>query len=438
MKDVNLNRYKRILLECSNTWENDLNTGIQRAVRNIVRAAPGVEKAFNTKSIEVAVKFNCFRQVGKQPTASLSKAGYLFFLKKVYYRARPFFKHFLWIEKIEAFIILCARQFLSVIFSIMFFPLALKSFFQLKIIPGEGDILLLLDSSWTYPIWPAVKKAKNNGAVVGLVVYDIIPFTHPDFCSSANIKRFSDWFKQAVEYVDFFMCISETMQNELQAYLNRNYPYYQTHGRVGFFPLGCTLDNISKNKVISNESKELFKRGNIFITVGIIEPRKNHKYLLDAFDLVWQQCPDACLCIIGKINWFNKQIISRVEKHPLFKKNLFMFNKASDTELDYYYKHSRALIFPSFAEGFGLPIVEALYYGLPVFASDIPIHREVGKDFCTYLDINDPACLAKIIIDIEKNGKMPQVRSNREYKPTTWEDSCRELFARIQALNLIT
>ena len=71
---------------------------------------------------------------------------------------------------------------------------------------------------------------------------------------------------------------------------------------------------------------------------------------------------------------------------------------------------------------------------MPVFASDIPIHREVGKDYCTYFDVQDPACLAKIIIDIEKTGKMPQVRNSKEYKLTTWEDSCRELFNRVQEL----
>ena len=287
-----------------------------------------------------------------------------------------------------------------------------------------------------YPIWPAVKKAKNNGAIVGLVVYDIIPLTHPDFFPSAITKRFNGWFKQAVEHVDFFIGISETVQHEVQAYLKQNYPYYQAHSRTGFFPLGCTLDNIARNKPAGNRPKELFKINNIFITVGTIERRKNHKYLLDAFDLVWQQSPDSGLCIIGKIGWLSEQVINRIKNHPLFKRNLFMFNNVSDTELEYYYGHSKALICPSFTEGFGLPIVEALHHGLPVLASDIPVHREVGKDFCTYFDINNPACLAKIIINIEKTGKIPQGRNNKEYKPTTWEDSCRELFTRIQALSL--
>jgi alpha-1,2-rhamnosyltransferase len=173
----------------------------------------------------------------------------------------------------------------------------------------------------------------------------------------------------------------------------------------------------------------------MFIAVGTIEPRKNHHYLLDAFDLVWQECPDTGLCIIGTIGWLGEQVMHRIRTHPQYKHNLFMFNRMSDAELDYYYRHSKALIFPSLAEGFGLPIVEALHYGLPVFASDIPIHREVGKDFCTYFDIRDPDCLAKIIIDIEKTGTLPHARSNKEYKPTTWKDSCEELFTQVHTLS---
>jgi len=426
----------RILFECGGTWESDANTGIQRVVRNIIKEAPGIEKDFDIESIAVVVKFNQFCRAGKKSAASLSKAGFLNFFKEVYYNVRPLLKRFLLLERIEYFLVLYARSLLSVIFSIVFFLRTLKLYFQSKIVPGKGDILLLLDSSWVYSIWSAVKKAKKNGAVVGLIVYDIIPLTHPNFFSSVIIKRFNIWFEQAVQQVDFFICISETVQIEVQKYLQQNYPDYQTHGRLSFFSLGCTLDNISNNSLVGNEHERLFQRSSIYVVVGTIEPRKNHKYLLDAFDLVWQQCPNVVLCIIGKKRgWLNEQVMRRIKTHPLFKYNLFLLNNVSDTKLAYCYRHSTALVISSYVEGFGLPIIEALHYELPVLASDIPIHREVGKDFCTYFDINNPAGLAKIIINIEKTGKMPQVRSNKEYKMTTWKDSCRELFSRIQALS---
>ena len=425
----------RLLFECSNTWESDANTGIQRVVRNIVKVAPGIEKCFNVESVPVVVRFNHFRRASKKSAGILFKERCLYFLKNVYYKVKPLLKRLTLIEGVEYFLVLYARRLLSIILNIVFFPLTLKLYFQPKIIPGKGDVLLLLDSSWMYPIWPVVKKAKDNGAVVGLIVHDIIPLTHPDFFPFPIVKRFNNWFEQAVKHVDFFIGNSEVTQNEVKKYLRKNYPHYLGHGRIGSFFLGCTMDNISKDSSVGSGLKKLFQRSNVYISVGTIEPRKNHQYLLDAFDLVWTQFPKATLCIIGKIGWLSEQIINRIKKHPLFKKNLFMFNQVSDTELDYCYRHSRVLTFPSHTEGFGLPIVEALGYGLPVLASDIAIHREVGKDFCTYFDISNPASLAKIVIDIEKTGQMPKVRNNNEYKLPTWEDSCRELFVQMQTLS---
>jgi alpha-1,2-rhamnosyltransferase len=280
-----------------------------------------------------------------------------------------------------------------------------------------------------YTVWPAVRKAKAAGARIGVVIYDIIPLTHSEFFPPVISIRFRKWFEQAVRNADFFAAISETVKSEIEVYIKINYPAYS--GIDAFsFPLGSELDNAQQGAAKDISSGRFIEDKNAFLCVGTIESRKNHKYLLDTFDLVWQKCPDVSLCIIGKIGWLSDQVINRIKKHSLFQKNLFMFNNISDTELEYYYRHSKALIFPSFVEGFGLPIVEALHYGLPVLASDIPVHREAGGDFCTYFDTKDPLSLAEIIAGIENSGKMPPVRANKEYIPVTWEDSCRELLSK--------
>ncbi len=429
-----MEKLKRILLECSNTWKGDVNTGVQRVVRNIVKEAPEIGKDCGIETIAAVVKFDCFWSVNKKSTTALFKAEFICFLKKVYYKIRPFFKSFPPLQKIEHFLVLYSRRIMLAILNIIFFPLTLKSYFKPKLNLGKGDVLLLLDSSWMYNVWPAVKKAKDNGAVVGLVVYDIIPLMYPNFFPAPVTKRFNAWFEQAVKYADFFIGISETVELDVQRYIKHNYPSLQKRYRLDFFHLGCTLDNLSEDKPVGDKFKELFGKKKCFIAVGTIESRKNHRYLLDAFDLVWGECPGATLCLIGKIGWLSDQVMARIESHPLFKKSLFMFNSVSDTELDYCYRHSKALLFPSYVEGFGLPIVEALQYNLPVLASDIPVHREVGKDFCAYFDINDYFCLAKMIIAIEQTGQMPKVRSSKEYKPTTWQESCRDLLFKIKDL----
>ncbi|NLE90948.1 MAG: glycosyltransferase family 4 protein [Elusimicrobia bacterium] len=426
---------RRIFIECSNTWASDVNTGIQRVVRNIVRQASVVCFSPDVQTIPVVISSGSFRVAGDKPESSLSNAARMCRLKRIYYRLRPALKKFPFIDKIEYFCFLHARRFMASLPGFSAVSRRCDSTTGPEIAPGNGDIVILLDSSWMYPVWPAVKKAKNNGADIVLVVYDIIPLSHPEFFPRAINTRFREWFLGAVKNADRIICISESVQKEIAAYLVNVPGGERLHGRVDFFHLGSALDNIPGHAEISGKLPKdgcRLKRG-FYISVGTVEARKNHKYLLDAFDLVWERWPEAGLCIIGKIGWLCEDVVERIIKHPLFGKKLFMFNDVSDEELDFYYRNSKALIFASYAEGFGLPIAEAMLYGLPVLASDIPVHREVGKGHCSYFNLNDPAGLAGIIGEIEKTGSIPVAMNTSRYRPVTWKDSWLELLEKAVA-----
>ena len=79
-----------------------------------------------------------------------------------------------------------------------------------------------------------------------------------------------------------------------------------------------------------------------------------------------------------------------------------MLNNISDTSLNYIYQNSKAFLFSSKAEGFGLPIVEAQHHGLHVFASDIPIFREVAGSGAQFFSLDDPAQLEQQIAEFEE------------------------------------
>ena len=161
--------------------------------------------------------------------------------------------------------------------------------------------------------------------------------------------------------------------------------------------------------------------------VSTIEPRKNHVYLVDAFEKIWADGGQVALCIVGKVGWKCADLVHRITQHPELGKRLFMFNDLSDTELERCYQQSKALVFPSFVEGFGLPLVEAMQRGLPAFASDIAVFREVGGEFLAYFDIGDPASLAHSVLAFESSGQFPAQKPVSDWAWPGWKESAQEL-----------
>ena len=108
-----------------------------------------------------------------------------------------------------------------------------------------------------------------------------------------------------------------------------------------------------------------------------------------------------------------------------------MFNDIDDEELIYCYKNAKMLVFPSIVEGFGLPIVESLHFGLHVLASDTPIHREVGGDRVEYFSLNNPMELSQKIDDIEKGKDVYAKKDIGDVHITSWKESAGELYSKI-------
>ncbi len=107
-----------------------------------------------------------------------------------------------------------------------------------------------------------------------------------------------------------------------------------------------------------------------------------------------------------------------------------MFHDLSDAELGYCYARARAVILHSLVEGFGLPLVEALHHGAPVFASDIPIFREIGNEHCVFFDATKPESLARVVVDYETDGRLSVRRSPKEFRWPDWTESCRSLLSK--------
>jgi alpha-1,2-rhamnosyltransferase len=165
-----------------------------------------------------------------------------------------------------------------------------------------------------------------------------------------------------------------------------------------------------------------------YLYVSTLEPRKNQAYALDAFERLWRRGIDATMVMVGRIGWQCDELVHRVRTHDEYGKRLLMFNDADDSELAWLYQHAQALLFTSIVEGFGLPIVEALQQGLPVFASDIPVFREIATDGVTFVDLADPDSLADALA-LHVASAAPRLPGSISW--LSWQESVAQFWQRL-------
>ena len=296
-----------------------------------------------------------------------------------------------------------------------------------------GDVVVLADATWSVPGWkPAVESAKAEGAHVVPVIYDLLTWSHPQFFAPLFCAQFKRWLIEMIPLADACVCISHATATALREFAAAE-GLADALPPVGVFPLGTKLTPAAAEPRI--EVAAIFaKADRPFLMVGTIEPRKNHALVLDAFEQLWAAGGTAALVVIGRRGWQCDATLRRFTALAAAGRPFTHIGDATDADLHYAYRHARCLIFPSVAEGFGLPIVEALAQGLPAIASDIPVHREVGGDIATYIPLGDPAHLAALLRSIEDGSTLLTAPAPGSVHLPTWAESAAALQSEIDRL----
>ncbi len=449
---------KKIFIDCSYIVEHvELNTGIQRVVRRVVETLSEIAPAHNVEIILVSIVNGEFQPLNlwqlypaevEDAVASV-KLGVLGkakqYVRDVYVSGRDFVDALCGHQRtIHQFLYAPRTQFglSSFVYTpvnwikrgIVKLDINKKQQEQLTMFDAvsEGDTLLLLDSTWYADIWPSVELVRSRGASIVSIIYDLIPITHPQFCDDFLVEVFKDYFKTSTKYVDKYIAISNTVQKDLEIFMLENFGESAKRKNYDCFLLGSDFETREKTQMARADLARCFQSNSTYLIVSTVEPRKNHQYLLDAFDVLWGKGLKVSLCIIGRVGWKVEGLIERIESHPQYNSQLFHFTNVDDDELSFCYQNAKMLVFPSIIEGFGLPIVESLNYGLPVLASKTPVHQEVGGDHIGYFDLDFAESLANDIARIELDGMPEEYRVPDNYKWMSWEESSTMLLSKMQ------
>ncbi|MEK6420553.1 MAG: glycosyltransferase family 1 protein [Burkholderia gladioli] len=306
------------------------------------------------------------------------------------------------------------------------------------VVAEAGDLFIGLDL--TSRIAPYRQRDFLRWHALGVrfafVIYDMLPYLHPEWFTARSVQSFKRWLTVLAIHSDAVFCISQTVASEAGR-------FSQLAGIERFwFHLGVDVPTTTQQSALMEPTAV---RGSAYeetnqqiLMIGTIEPRKGHQLVLDAFELLWRAGSQASLVIVGRPGWAVEALTTRLVTHPEFGKRLQWRRDADDATVEKLYATSHGLILASEGEGFGLPIIEAARYRLPLFLRDLPVFREIAHTHATYFSTTDAAALASKIamwLDAIAASSAPD---SGAIAPLSWHDSAlqlRELIAQLARLS---
>jgi glycosyltransferase involved in cell wall biosynthesis len=297
---------------------------------------------------------------------------------------------------------------------------------RIRRIPA-GDTLVLLGSTWAHP--PVERLARRTRAAGGTVVsliHDVLPVTHPQFFTDGHVRRFHRFLAASPTYTDLFLCTSEYSKCALVEILSR-------HGRtpppIDVVPLAHEFFGSPRNdrsaSATANTSAVVAAKPFV-LCVGTIEVRKNGANLLRAWirvlDALGSEAP--LLVFAGRRGWKLAEFDAVFRSDERLKTAVGFLDGASDADLAFLYQHCLFTVFPSLAEGWGLPVGESLWFGRWCVASNRSSIPEVGGGVCDYVDPADVEGLADAMLRGIRDPHRVREREQRVASAAlrTWQD----------------
>lgn len=222
-----------------------------------------------------------------------------------------------------------------------------------------------------------------------VTIHDILFETHPQYFAPLFRLRSKVLMRLSARRASHVFTVSEFSRQTMLSY------YHIAPEKISVIHNGVDENRFYAGESGQNivESRELFSKGYL-LSVGRLEPRKNHVALLRAYAKL--QTVQLPLVIIGQPDFGFDEVLHVIRDLHL-ESRVRILSDVNDTELPAFYRHAKLFIYPSWAEGFGMPPLEAMASGVPVISSDSTSIPEVVGDAAILVNPEDVDALAKAI-----------------------------------------
>jgi len=299
-----------------------------------------------------------------------------------------------------------------------------------------GDIFLGLDFSLD-AIWRMrweLAKMKRNGVRFWYLVHDFLPYTCPQWFSAPTILRFRNWLAIMGGTADGFFCVSLPVAKQLRELLATDFGV-QNCFEVEVIPMGSDLSSSTPSTGLPENFSATIKKvrdAPSLLMVGTIEPRKGHKDALRAMEVLWRNDSPVQLVFVGATGWKVDEFLAELDAHPENGRRLIRTGKISDEALSQLYEACTGVFLPSHAEGFGLPLVEALECGKPVLARRLDVFERFEGNGVTLFERSiDANGLASVVAEWIATGPGPVVPTSGSVH--SWSDTAEFVIKTLHA-----
>jgi glycosyltransferase involved in cell wall biosynthesis len=280
----------------------------------------------------------------------------------------------------------------------------------------------------------ASQRLRAKGGKVIRLIYDVIPVSEPQWVCSETCHNFGEAMRTTLPSCDLILTISEYSRSDIISYAKKE---NIEHPPIAPIRLGDVISEDSTSRgiqhSISDKQKRLF-----FLCLGTIEPRKNHRLLYDCWRRLSQDCAESCpdLICIGAHHQMSKQLIHEITHDPLTKERITLLENIGDEQLEWYFDHCIATIFPSMSEGWGLPVAESLARGRLCLASNASSIPEISE-MPLFFDPQDAAGLSELVIRVTEDREWrasEEEKVRTQFKPTTWAETAKQILEATESL----
>ena len=256
-------------------------------------------------------------------------------------------------------------------------------------LPKGVDLYIVGHTNLEFEFVSAFKLSVD--ARVHVMIHDTIPLDYPEVQRPQTVTDFNRQLRVVSEEADRVIAVSKVTSDSLT-------PHLQRHGCVppiivahpGIDPVMPRYAEIPPDLDLSRP---------YFVTVGTIEPRKYHSLLLEVWEsLDAEERPLLLIC--GNRGWLNQTVFEALDRGM---PDVIEVPDLSDSALAAVVHGSKGMLFPSIAEGFGMPPIEAAALGTPVVCADLPVYRETLGDRIVYLDPQDNYSWRETVNELKTN-----------------------------------